>query len=120
MSTPVKTFAASTLSLLALCCTAAFAQAPAPATSASTPRVDARQAKQEARIEQGQASGALTPRETRRLEREQKGITKAEANAKADGTMTAQERKRLHHLQNKASHDIKHQKHDAQTAPVQR
>ena len=105
------TLTALTLSLASL---ATFAQTPAPA--ASTPRVDAREAKQEARIDQGVASGQLTARETRRLEREQKRINHAEAHAKADGTVTAGERKRLHHMQNAASRDIARQKHDAQTA----
>ena len=45
-----------------------------------------------------------------------KGIAKAETHAKADGSVTAQERKRLHHMQNKASRDIRHEKHDAQNA----
>ena len=81
---------------LALISVAAAAQTPATATAPVTPRVDARQAKQEARIEQGQASGALTPRETQRLEREQKAVARVEAKAKADGTVTAQEIGRAH------------------------
>ncbi len=104
-----------TSAALALISVAASAQAPAAATTA-TPRVDARQVRQETRIEQGVATGALTPHETKRLEREQTGIAKVEAKAKADGTVTPQERQRLAKLQNKASHDIHHQKHDAQTA----
>ena len=39
-----------------------------------------------------------------------------EAKAKADGTVTRHERKRLHRMQNAASNDIHAQKHDAQTA----
>jgi hypothetical protein len=105
-----------TLAALAFAAVSAFAQTPAPAASAATPRVDARQANQEKRIEQGVNSGQLTARETLRLEREQKHITKAEAHAKADGTVTPAERKRLHKMQNAASKDIAHQKHDAQTA----
>jgi hypothetical protein len=98
---------------LAVLSATAFAQAPAPT---ATPRVDARQANQEKRIEQGVASGQLTSRETLRLEREQKRVAVAEAKAKADGAVTAGERKHLHKLQNAASQDIHHQKHDAQTA----
>jgi hypothetical protein len=78
--------------------------------------VDTREANPEKRIEQGVASGQLTARETLRVEREQKHIVKAEANAKADGTVTKAERKRLHHMQKAASKDIAKQKHDAQTA----
>ena len=103
-------------SAIALLSATAFAQTPAPAATTATPRVDAREAKQEKRIEQGMASGQLTPRETLRLEREQKRVTVAEAKAKADGTVTAGERKHLHKMQNAASKDIHHQKHDAQTA----
>ena len=103
---------------LALISVAASAQAPAvitTPTSTATPRVDARQVRQETRIEQGATTGALTPHEAKRLEREQTGIARVETKAKADGTVTPQERARLAKLQNKASHDIHHQKHDAQT-----
>ena len=98
--------------LLAVASIGAFAQA-APAT----PRIDQREANQQARIANGAASGQLTAKETNRLEKEQAAINKAEANAKADGTVTKHERKRLHRMQNAASKDIRHQKHDAQTAP---
>jgi len=81
---------------------------------AATPGIDARQARQEQRIDRGVASGELTRREARRLGREQNIIDRAENKAKADGTVTAQERKRLHHTQNRASRDIRRQKHDAQ------
>ncbi len=110
----LRTTAAATL--LSLLAGATWAQAAEPAAPPATPRVDARQAIQDQRIEAGEQKGTLTRREQRRLEMEQKGIAKAEAHAKADGTVTAQERKRLHHLQNKASRDIRHQKHDAQNA----
>lgn len=92
---------------LAVAATASFAQA-------NTPRVDQRQANQEQRIDQGIASGELTKRETRRLGREQAVINRAENKAKADGTVTANERKRLQHMQNRASRDIRRQKHDRQ------
>ena len=110
-----KTFALSLLGLAAA--TGAFAQTPAPAAAANpaaTPGIDARQARQEQRIDQGVASGQLNKRETRRLDREQGAINRVENKAKADGTVTAQERKRLHHMQNHASKDISRQKHDAQ------
>jgi hypothetical protein len=107
------TFVTLTLSLASV---ATWAQAAAPAPAA-TPRVDQRQANQEQRIEQGVASGQLTPRETLRLEREQKRVAVAEQKAKADGTVTAAERKKLHHMQDHASKDIRHQKHDRQHMP---
>jgi len=105
------TLATATVALLS----AAFAaQAAEPA--ANMPRVDKRQANQEARIEQGVKSGELNARETLRLEREQKHIAVAETKAEADGKVTNKERARLSHMQNKASRDIRHQKHDGQTA----
>ena len=106
------TFALSLLSLAVA--SGAFAQTAAPANPAATPGIDARQARQEQRIDQGVASGQLNKRETRRLDREQGAINRAENKAKADGTVTAQERKRLHHMQGHASKDISRQKHDAQ------
>ncbi|MBC7717009.1 MAG: hypothetical protein H7143_08745, partial [Pseudorhodobacter sp.] len=51
-----------------------------------------------------------------RLEKQQANINRVEANAKADGKVTKGERKHLNHMQNKASKDIHHQKHDAQKA----
>jgi hypothetical protein len=84
---------------------------------ADTPRVDQAQARQQARIAQGAASGALTGRELRRLECQQHAINHAERRAKADGVVTRNERRRLAHAQQHASHDIHRQKHDAQTAP---
>jgi Spy/CpxP family protein refolding chaperone len=97
----------------------AFAQTsappPAPAND-KTPGINAVQANEAKRINQGVASGQLTAKETRRLDREQQRIAVVKANAKADGTVTAEERTRLHKMQKAASHDIYKQKHDAQTA----
>ena len=105
---------ALTAAVLAFAAAGAFAQAAS--APAATPRVDQRQANQEKRIDQGIASGELNKRETVRLEKEQNAINRAENKAKADGTVTRAERRRLHKMQNHASHDIRHQKHDAQTA----
>ena len=59
-----------------------FAQTPvAPGTN--TPKIDKREANQAARIDQGVASGALTGKETARLENGQARVATAEANAKA-------------------------------------
>jgi uncharacterized protein HemX len=88
----------------------------ANAAGTETPRIDQRQANQEARIAQGAASGSLTAREQRRLGRQQDAINKGEAKAKADGTVTAGERHALRHAQRHASRDIARQKHDGQTA----
>ncbi|WP_140626939.1 hypothetical protein [Methylibium rhizosphaerae] len=103
---------AAGLSMLAATSFAQDAAASAPGTH--KPRIDARQARQEQRIDQGIASGELTQRETRRLEREQAVINRAEDKARADGTVTTAERKRLHKMQDHASRDIRRQKHDGQ------
>jgi hypothetical protein len=100
---------------LALAAGAAFAQTPA-ADSTATPRIDKREARQEQRIANGVASGQLTPKETARLEKEQSHIANAEARAKSDGVVTAKERASITHMQNRASHRIHKQKHDAQHA----
>lgn len=98
----------------AVCCTLA---GPALAADASTPRLDQRQTNQSARIAQGAASGALTPREQHRLQHEQTAIARSENRAKADGVVTRRERAHLQHMQNHASRDIARQKHDRQHAP---
>ena len=118
MNTFRMTFAAGALTLAAA---TSFAQTPAAtptaaAASTAMPRVDARAANQEKRIEQGVASGQLTAKETHRLDRQQARIAKAETAAKSDGTVTPAERKKLHAMQGVASKDIARQKHDAQTA----
>ncbi len=92
---------------------AVFAQTT---TQATTPRVDQREAKQQARIDQGVASGQLNQKEAARLENGQARVNQAEANAKADGKVTRKERKHLDHMQDKQSRHIKRQKHDKQMA----
>jgi hypothetical protein len=100
----------SVAALLSVLAAGAFAQA------ASTPKVDKRQERQEARIQQGAASGSLTAREQKRLNAQQGRIDKAEDMAKADGTVTKKERAGLHHMENKANRNIRRQKHDRQGA----
>ena len=103
---------------LAIASVGAFAQTVAPpASTPATPRVDQREANQQARIAHGAASGQLTPKETNRLEKEQALVNRAEANAKADGTVTRHERRRLQRLQDGTSKHIHRQKHDAQAVP---
>lgn len=100
------------IALLALAGTTAFAQTPAPTPGTNTPRIDQREARQQARIAQGAASGSLTPRETQRLEKEQARIDKAETQAKADGQVTGRERAKLSAMQDGASRDIHRKKHN--------
>ena len=77
-----------------------------------TPRIDQRQANQDRRIDQGEASGALTEREANRLEHQQMRIERQEDAAKADGLVTGGERARLTHQQNKASRAIARKTHN--------
>jgi hypothetical protein len=81
---------------------------------ADTPRLNAREANQRARIHNGVASGELTRPETRRFAAGQVHLHRAEARAKADGVVTARERAWLQHEANQQSRRIYRQKHDAQ------
>lgn len=85
-----------------------------PVFAQSTPVIDQRQANQEARIQQGVASGELTPREAARLEKGQTHVANMEAKAKADGVVTPKERARIDRAQDRQSARIHHQKHDRQ------
>jgi len=78
------------------------------------PGIDARQAMQHERIEQGVASGALTRHEAARLRTEQRGIRAEERAFKSDGNLSMNERRQLDRDLNRASRDIHRQKHDAQ------
>jgi len=80
----------------------------------ATPGTDQRQANQERRIEQGVKSGELTRREAARLEKGQAKVRRMEARAKADGAVTAKERRQITREQNKQSKRIAREKHDAQ------
>lgn len=91
----------------------AFA-APVLAQTASTPRIDNRQARQEQRIQQGAASGQLTAKEQARLEKGQAHVQKVEDKAVADGTVTHKEKARIEKAQDRQSRRIARQKHDKQ------
>jgi hypothetical protein len=98
------TFAAS-LAALAAMATAIPAEA----------RINQRQHHQQKRIANGISHGSLTPREAARLEQQQARIGRYEARSRADGGgLSRAERKRLNTMQKRASHNIYHQKHDAQ------
>ncbi len=91
------------------------------AAQANTPSIDPREAGQQSRIEQGAQSGQLTPKEAARLENGHAKVQKMEAKAKADGTVTAKERKKIRRAQDKQSRkiykQIYKQKHDNPAAP---
>ena len=104
--------------LIALSLTAltlpALAQMSAPQDPTATPRIDKRLDNQEKRIEQGEKSGALTPREANRLEKREAKTEADLAAAKSDGKVTKAERKGLHRELNRNSRAIYRQKHDRQ------
>jgi hypothetical protein len=102
---------ATVLAAVALALASAGASAQA---QTATPRVDTRQANEDARIDQGVTSGALSAPEARRLEQGQVRVDRIEDRAKADGVVTRQERVRLHHVQDVESRRIFGQKHDRQ------
>lgn len=70
-------------------------------------RINQRQDRQQHRIYRGIGSGALTPRETYRLKRQQGRIARYEARSRADGRgLNWRERYRLERMQNRASRNI--------------
>lgn len=77
-------------------------------------RNDVRQAAQRARIAEGTATGELSRAEASQLRTRQRQISRVERRAEADGSLTAREAKRINHLQNRASRDIRREKNDAQ------
>jgi len=77
-----------------------------------TPRANARQATQQARIHEGKQSGELTQGETRALRAEQRHIRRSERRAKADGEVTMVERRRLERKQDRASRHIRRAKNN--------
>lgn len=83
-----------------------------------TPVIDKRERNQQARIKAGVNSGALTPREAKRLEVQQGKIKADEMVAKSDGKVTPAERRHLTREQNRASRTIYRKKHNARTAAV--
>lgn len=128
MSHPARFLLVATTTMLALAGTAQARQShhahpshqydqAQHAAAAATPHVDARQARQQARIQAGVANGSLTHAEARHLQHQQHRIRHAERHAKADGVVTAHERQRLAAMQNHASRSIQRQKHDAQRLP---
>lgn len=84
-----------------------------PAAQARTRRIDRREARQNARIDQGVASGQITRAEAARLKAGQRRIHRMERLAKADGVMTYTERVLVLQAQNYQSREIFRIKHNA-------
>jgi uncharacterized membrane protein YebE (DUF533 family) len=103
---------------LALTLTAGAALSGAVFAQNATPNLDQRQANQQKRINQGVATGQLTPREANNLQRRQNRLNVNEQRAKADGVVTPAERQRLNREANRNSRKIYNKKHNLRsTAP---
>jgi hypothetical protein len=93
---------------------AASAGFAAAQDTASTPRIDKRQERQQQRIDRGVQSGALNAKEASRLEKGQQRVDRMEDKAAADGKVTRKERRRIEHAQDRQSKKIYREKHDKQ------
>jgi hypothetical protein len=93
---------------------AASAQVSTAAKPKNPKSVNAKQQRQEKRIEQGVASGELTNKEAAKLNARQGKIQREEARMRADGDLSAKERAKLQHDLKKSNKAIKKQKHDKQ------
>ena len=106
MHTALKSVLAAAAAVVSI---AASAQ---PFARHDTPEIDARQHRQEQRIQQGVARGELTRREARTLQQGQREIARAEARAKADGRLTRAEFRHLTALLDQADAQIRQLRHD--------
>ncbi len=64
------------------------------------------------RIEKGEKKGQLTPKESQRLEDQQKVIDQERSQAGADGKMTKREKKDIKHDQKRLNQDIEQKRHN--------
>lgn len=84
-----------TASLLASALFAGLAMAPAMAQGINTPQIDQAQQAIITRIQQGMASGHITPSEAQMLYRREREISMRESQYKANGNITPPERAQL-------------------------
>ncbi len=101
---------ASLLTVVTAGTTLGFSAAAEAGTN--SPRIDRREANQQRRINQGIRSGALTPRETYRLQRQQANIRAQEARFKSDGNFSKHERQVVKGHLNRSSQSIYRLKHN--------
>ena len=106
MHTALKTRIAAAATVASL---AASAQ---PLARIDASAVDARQARQEERIQAGVARGELTRREARMLEHGQRDIARVEARAKADGRVSPSEMRQLVAMLDRADAQIRALRHE--------
>jgi Ni/Co efflux regulator RcnB len=78
-----------------------------------TPVINERQEHQQHRIKQGVRSGELTRHETRNLERREAKIQRDKRIAKSNGRVSPAERRHLRREENRTSHAIYRDKHNA-------
>lgn len=98
-----------------LAATAVFASMAASAQGfarVDTRDIDARQARQEQRIERGLARGEFTRQEARTLKQEQRQIARAETRAKADGFVSRDEARHLTAMLDRADAQIRQLSHN--------
>ena len=74
--------------------------------------VGQREVRQQERIGQGMKSGALTPRETVRLERREARVHREISRGRREGGLGRGERNRINRQQNRLSREIYREKHD--------
>jgi hypothetical protein len=109
MSAFVKTLVAAALATASLL---ASAQSIAPRHHDTARDINERQARQEQRIEQGVARGALTRHEARELRQGQREIRRAETQALADGRIDRREARHLTAMLDAADARIRELRHD--------
>ena len=113
---PTLTSATTGLALLGVLAASALQGAPAQARDGKRHHgVNERQADQQKRIFGGIRNDSLTNREAANLEKREAGLARTEARDRASGDkFTRRERLSIERRQNRLSHDIYRQKHDAQ------
>ena len=87
-----------------------------PGIALAQTAIDARQAEQQRRINQGIASGQVNKAEAARLQQGQTRVQNMETKAMADGKVTKKEAAQINHTQNQQSRKIFREKHDKTTA----
>jgi hypothetical protein len=111
------------LATLALAATAALAQNTTPSTTSGTPvtgsSIEQRKENQQQRIGNGVENGSLTPKETSKIESQEKGLNTEERGMRQEdgGKLTSADKTTLNGQQNQLSKEIYNQKHDAQVQP---
>ena len=93
---------------------AALALTATGALAYGNKNIDAIEAAQASRIEQGRLTGQLTKKEYRDLKGEQERIQAMETRAKADGHISKREYNQIHNAQINASQHIREESTDGQ------